>query len=135
MEYITQRWSDNKDQLPQDIKTYWTFRDDMAVIDNVVIKGQCIVIPGSLQQHALKHLHINHMGIEETKLLAHKSFYWMWMYADIENHIKRLFYMPSLSANTTKRENSTSQHPQQAHGSKGPDMFTLNNTNYLCIVD
>ena len=40
MEYIIQVWPESKNQLPQDIRTYWTFRDDMAVIGGVVIKGQ-----------------------------------------------------------------------------------------------
>ena len=62
--------------------------DDMAVIEGVVIKGKCMVILKALQQQALKHLNINHMGIEKTKLLVYESVYWMRMNADIENHIK-----------------------------------------------
>ena len=64
MGYVTQGWPERKNQLPQDIRTYWTLRDDMAVIDGVVIKGRCIVIPHALQQQVLKQLHINHMGIK-----------------------------------------------------------------------
>ena len=45
MEYVIQGWPDSKTQLPQDIRTYWAFRENMAVIDVVVIKGKCIVIP------------------------------------------------------------------------------------------
>ena len=32
MEYVIQMWTDSKNQLPQDIRIYWMFRDDMAVI-------------------------------------------------------------------------------------------------------
>ena len=58
MEYVIQGWPENINQLSQDIRTYWMFRDDMAVIDGVVIKGRCIVIPEALQQQALKQLYI-----------------------------------------------------------------------------
>ena len=74
------------------IITYWTFRNDMTVNDWVVIKGKCIVIPKALQQQALKQLHINHMCIKKTKLLMHKSVYWIGMNADIENHIKTVLH-------------------------------------------
>ena len=37
-----------KDQIPQDLSTCWTFRDDMAVINYVVMKGRCIVVPDVL---------------------------------------------------------------------------------------
>ena len=60
----------------------------MAVIDGVIIKGQCIVIPETLKQKALKQLHFNHLGTQKTKLLAHESVCWVGMYVDTENHIK-----------------------------------------------
>ena len=44
MEYVIQGLPDCKNQLPQDVRTCWMFRDNMAVIDGVVIKGKCIVI-------------------------------------------------------------------------------------------
>ena len=65
MEYIIQGWPGNKDQLLKDIRTYWMFRDDMVVIDGIVIKGQHIVISEALQHQALKQLHINYMDIEK----------------------------------------------------------------------
>ena len=45
MQYVIQGWPESKNQPPLDIRTYWTFRDNMAVIDGIVIKGRCIVIP------------------------------------------------------------------------------------------
>ena len=44
MEYVIQGSPDSQNQLLQDIRTYWTFRDDMAFNDGVVIKGKCTVI-------------------------------------------------------------------------------------------
>ena len=44
-QHIIKGWPDNKDQIPQDIRTYWTFHNDMAVIDGVILKGRHIVIP------------------------------------------------------------------------------------------
>ena len=54
MEYVIQGWPESKKQLPQDITTHWTFRDNMAGIDGVVIKGKRIKISKTLQQQALK---------------------------------------------------------------------------------
>ena len=66
-DYITQGLLESRDQMPWDIRTYWTFRDDMAAIDVVIIKGRHIVVPEALQEQVLQQQHINHMGIEETK--------------------------------------------------------------------
>ena len=75
------------EQLYQDIRLYWSIKDDMLVKDGVIMKTRCIVIPKALQQQALDQLHVNHMGMmEKTKLLVHKSVYWVNINSDIENY-------------------------------------------------
>ena len=47
-EYIIQGWPEQEDQVQQAIRPYWIFKDDMAVIDGVIMKGRCIVAPEGL---------------------------------------------------------------------------------------
>ena len=58
------------------------------VIDRIIMKGRHIIIPEGLKAQVLDQLHINHMGIEETKLLACESIYWVNINDDTENFIK-----------------------------------------------
>ena len=60
----------------------------MALIEGVIIKGRCTVIPDTLQKQALEQLHISHMGMENTKFLACESIYWPGINSDIEKYIK-----------------------------------------------
>ena len=57
-----------KDKLHVELKPYWLYRDELAVIDGIILKGRHIVIPQSLRQQILEQLHINHMGIEKNKI-------------------------------------------------------------------
>ena len=41
-----------------------------AVIDGVVMKGRCIIIPAVLRQQVLDQLYINHMGIKKNKAMC-----------------------------------------------------------------
>ena len=43
-------WPDAREQLHQDIKPCCSIKDDMLVIDGVIIKGRCVIIPKVLQQ-------------------------------------------------------------------------------------
>ena len=83
--FIITAWSNTKDELQADLKPYWSYREEMAIIDGVMLKGRCIVIPTSLKQQVLDQLHTNHMGREKMKLFTHKSVYWYNINADIEN--------------------------------------------------
>ena len=64
---IISGWPDSRDELHTDLQPYWSYRDELAVIDGVILKGKCIIIPSSLKEQVLSQLHTNHMGIEKNK--------------------------------------------------------------------
>ena len=82
--FIITGWSYSKEEISEELKLYWSYRDKLAVINSIMLKGRHIIIPNSLKQQVLDQLHINHMGIEKMKLLAHKCVYWHSINADIE---------------------------------------------------
>ena len=43
--FINAGYPESKEQLHPDIRPYWSSRDSMAVIDGVIMKGRCIIIP------------------------------------------------------------------------------------------
>ena len=70
---IISGWLSKRDELHGNLRPYWSYRDDLVVIDGVVMKGRCIIIPAFLKQQLLDQLQTNHMGIEKTKLLMCES--------------------------------------------------------------
>ena len=68
--FIITGWPDDREQLHPDIKPYWSIKDDMSVIDGVIMKGRCIIIPKVLQQWVLDQLYVNHMGMEKNKIIS-----------------------------------------------------------------
>ena len=87
--YVINDWPLTTAQVDKEMQLCWLFDNDMAVIDDIVIKGGRITVPALLQQRTLQQLHINHMGIEKTKLLARESIYCISINTNIENAIKR----------------------------------------------
>ena len=47
---IISGWPDSRDKLRVDLQPYWSYRDELAVIDGVILKGRCISMPNSLRQ-------------------------------------------------------------------------------------
>ena len=82
-------WPDTRDELHLDLQPYWSYRDKLAVIDGIILKGKHIIIPNSLKEQVLNQLHTNHMDIEKTKLLALECVYWPSINADIKKYIKQ----------------------------------------------
>ena len=63
--FIITGWPDSRDKLHADLRPYWSYRDELVVIDGIILKGRCIIMPNSLRQHLLDQLYRNHMGIEK----------------------------------------------------------------------
>ena len=99
------------------------------------MKGRCIIIQEVLKQQTLDELHVNHMGIEKTKLLAHKSIYWVNVNNDIESYIKNCNTCLEFQQTQPKEKIVHHYIPIRPWDVVGADMFQLNNKYYLCIVD
>ena len=133
--FIIAGWPHTKDELQTDIRPYWPYRDELAVIDGVLLKGRCIIIPNSLKQQVLTQLHLNHMGIEKTKLLAHESVFWHNINAYIEAYIK--LCATCLEFQQTQPKEKIMHHDISLRPWEviGVNIFHFKNKHYLCIVD
>ena len=65
--------------MQKELQPYWSFRDDIAIVDGIAMK---ILVLSSLQSKALN------TGIEKTRLMACESIYWVNMNAGIEETVK-----------------------------------------------
>ena len=76
MDMIHIGWPINIRQISETLKPYWTFRDEITVEDGIVLKGQRIIFPSSMQHTIFTKLHAGHQGTEKTKLRARTAVYW-----------------------------------------------------------
>ena len=99
IETIIVGWPENIKQVPTDIRQYWSYRDELAVENGVILKGERVFIPEPLRKETLNILHTGHLGIEKTRLRARRDVYWPNIHKDIESMCKECQtcqeYMPS----------------------------------------
>ena len=79
----TGTWSADLDLKP--FEPYW---DELPVYQNVILRGNRIVVPASLKKRVLKLAHEVHVGIVRTKQLLRAKYFWIGMNRDIEVMIK-----------------------------------------------
>ena len=68
-----------KDECHDVVKPYFHYREELTVVDGLVLKGQCIVIPNKLRQSCLARLHIAHMGVNKTSILSLAVCFLAWL--------------------------------------------------------
>ena len=75
-EKIQNGWPSRRDEVNNELKQYWSYRDELSINNGIIFESDRAVILKKLRPEMLKQLHIPHMGIEKTKLRAIESMFW-----------------------------------------------------------
>ena len=117
------------------IKPYFTFRDELAVVNGLILKGDRILVPKSLCEQCLKCIHKSHMGITKTLARAHTSVFWPDMGKDITNFL-------STCSSCAKYQDKQQKEPYQTLDTNTTpwsnislDNFEFKGNKYLMILD
>lgn len=58
------------------LRQFYSFRDDLHIVNSILFKKRSIIIPSSLRKEMLQRMHAGHLGISKTKQLVRSSIYW-----------------------------------------------------------
>ena len=87
MHYVLDGWPDNANECAEPAQPYFTYREELTIVDGLLVKGNKIVIPTEMRHDCLETLHAPHLGLQKTLLSAHTSVFWPGMTADIKAQI------------------------------------------------
>ena len=82
-QHVVSGWPESMQDLSQDLHPYWCFRDELVILDGLLMKGNRVVVPSALRTETLTRLHDGHQGLTATLQRARRSVYWPNMQADI----------------------------------------------------
>ena len=68
LQYIMKGFPLTSSECHESVKPYFNYRDELTVVDGLMRKGNCIVVPTKLRSSCLAMLHIAHMGVNKTLL-------------------------------------------------------------------
>ena len=132
---MSEGWPTSKQLCRDLVQPYWDSRHDLTTHHGLLIKGDRIVVPKSLQKDVLQRLHNAHQGMDRMKRRARQTAYWPQMNSQIENLVNR--------CNTClKHKPSKSKDPLQPHAiptrpweKVGSDLFQTHGLHYIIITD
>ena len=124
----------SKHHLSLSLKPYWNCRGELTVHNNLLLYRSRIVIPLSMQQEVLHKLHEGHQGIQRCRSRTRISVWWPGISKHIADIIAKC---PTCVRESTPRKEPLfpSQLPDYPWQKIGTDLFYLNNTHYVLIVD
>ena len=132
---IIKGWPQMRSECQPQLRDFWSYRDELSILDGLVLKGTRIIIPSACRDEVLEKLHEGHFGVEHTKLRARDSVYWPSMYKDIENMVKSCDKCQEFARRNHKDPIIPREIPLVAWTLLELDLFTCENSNFLLVVD
>ena len=85
---IIKCWPWQRGECPRNLLENWNYRDELSILDGLVLKGTRIIIPTQCRNELLDKLHEGHFGVDRTKLRARDSIYLPGINKDIKILVK-----------------------------------------------
>ena len=60
-------WPETKEEVPSEIGRYFDFREELSIEDDILFKGNRVIVPVELRPHMIKQVQAIHLGIESCK--------------------------------------------------------------------
>ena len=134
-QYIQDGFPANRSDCAESVQAYFGFREELAIVNGLIVKGHQVVIPNQLHDEALKLLHSSPMGIVKMKDRARTSFFWSSIDRDIESHLSECHPCATFQEKQPKEtllNDPISTNPWYA---LAMDNFVFNSKHYLIVVN
>ena len=128
-------WPDAKQDIPEEVRAYKGFSDEISEMNEIMFKGEQIIVPKSLQKDMLRIVHEGHLGRDKCLENARSVIFWPGMSSQIVNTVTSCMICQH-NMNAQQKE-AINQHeiPSLPWQKLGTDLFQFDGKHYLILVD
>ena len=134
-EVIQNGWPENKRNAPEEIHSFWSFRNEISISDGLLFKMDRVIIPRALRVRVLKELHKSHQSLEKSLRLARDLVFWPGMTAQIKDLLTSCDTCNAFQRQQPKEPLTPHEIPELPWMKVGADLFEWNGKSYLLLVD
>jgi hypothetical protein len=124
-----------KQQLPEQLRSFFAFREDLSLLEGVVMYRDRIVIPPNLRPRILSTLHSAHQGVTSMTSRAQSSIFWPGITADLEFSRETCSPCDRIAPSQPMQPPTPSPDPVYPFQQICGDYFKYSGYNYLVVVD
>lgn len=133
--YCLNGWPTQSSKVPEVIRYYYKFRDNLYCEDDILFFDDKVLIPPNLRKDVMKLLHTAHLGIQKTYRRANEIVYWPFMKKDIEQMIHGCATCQKFMRNNAKEPIIFHEIPPFRWYKIGMDIAYIHGKNFLVTAD
>ncbi|KAF0297419.1 uncharacterized protein FJT64_005121 [Amphibalanus amphitrite] len=102
-EQIPRPWPTRYGDCPAALRPFYRFRGELGAVEDVLVRGERLLVPTSLRQRLLAAAHEGHQGIVLTKQRIKQHFWWPGLDAAVEEMVRACEVCASSDKTATPR--------------------------------
>ena len=132
---IRNGWPRNKNDVPDAVRMYYQFKDELSMKDGLIFKGERLLIPDKIRGDLKERIHSAHIGLQGCLRRAREAVYWPGMNQEVEDYVSKcrtcMAYRPKQQKETL-RPHEIPERPWQIIAC---DLMDFQGHAYLVTVD
>ena len=128
-------WPTSIKSLDKDVRPYWAIRNDISIVDGLMMAGSRIIIPESSRKSVLGNIHEGHQGEIKCTLRAKDAVYWPGIYKEVVEMVKKCDTCQEFENALPKCPMIEVEVPKQPWHTVGADLFHYRGKWNLLVTD
>lgn len=134
MDTISSGWPKYIRDVPDDVKPYFKFKNELTVQNGLVFRNDRIITPFSLRKVMVGRVHIAHDGIEYSIKLAKNNIFWPGMSTQIAERVRECSICAKYATSQAKLPMMSHQIPLYAWQIVSMDILFVKHESKQCRV-
>ena len=132
---ILKGWPEHRRDTPQALTPFFIIRDELAVSEELIFKGDKLVVPRTLQGSILMQIHSAHLGVNHCVIRARELFFWPGMTSQIKDYIASCLLCQQYGQKQQKEPMALREIPDRPWQTVAADLFEHAGKEYIILVD
>ena len=132
---IMEGFPTSKEDVPENLKRYWSMRDDLYVVEGVPFKDRKMLIPKSLRTSVLNGLHVAHQGVNNMLSNARLRFFWPGLDSEVKQLRARCRQCNEHAPSQSEEPPIVPSPPEVPFEQTVADLFHLEGHTFLAYAD
>lgn len=132
---VVSGWPSKKNEVPDELKTYYDIQDTLSHQSGVLLKGERIIIPKTLKGDIKSRLHASHLGYDSLMRRARQTVYWPGMSQEIKQMAETCAVCQEFKPRNQKETLQPHEDGHRPWEKVGVDLFEIKGRHYLVTID
>ena len=126
---------DKMSDVDNDLQAYWNFRDELCICYGLLMRGDRLITPPSLQKEMVDKIHSSHLGMEKCLNRARDCLFWSGITKQIQEKLEQCQIC-------NRYRNQQGKEPLMPHEvldrpwkMEAADLFVFGTDKYSVLVD